>query len=294
MEARVLIVVVGLFALAAVVILALRWGPWNVHRLDGLWRLYCLQIIIVGYILLPAYFGGIVLLLMLLVLTARIQFEMFQLYDAPIFGISQIVAYTAAAAGVIAAFYNAPGLAAGLLVAGCLLVTVIKVVKHGTAICHSRNIAALSLLFPVSLIAHLALLGRLDQGFIWLAVVYIIVELNDSFAFIFGKSFGVGRILPGLSPNKTTVGLLAGFTAALIVGWPLVWYLLALSPFQAFGLVVVIALGGFFGDLLTSALKRRQGKKDFAPLSKDHGGALDIYDSLLMAAPFCLAFQHWA
>ncbi|MCP4044124.1 MAG: phosphatidate cytidylyltransferase, partial [Gammaproteobacteria bacterium] len=34
-----------------------------------------------------------------------------------------------------------------------------------------------------------------------------------------------------------------------------------------------------------SAIKRHRGKKDFAALSRMHGGILDIYDSLLFAVP---------
>jgi phosphatidate cytidylyltransferase len=85
------------------------------------------------------------------------------------------------------------------------------------------------------------------------------------------------RPISPLSPNKTlggVVGALLGATAVLF-----------LLGTVSVGLVLAIALGGLFGDLLESMLKRQARVKDAGDWLPGFGGLLDRIDSLLLALP---------
>jgi phosphatidate cytidylyltransferase len=44
-------------------------------------------------------------------------------------------------------------------------------------------------------------------------------------------------------------------------------------------------LGGVFGDLCFSVIKRQTGIKDYSKLIPGHGGMLDRFDSMIVVAP---------
>jgi len=68
----------------------------------------------------------------------------------------------------------------------------------------------------------------------------------------------------------------------------------ALSPWQAALVSTVIVLGGFFGGLVLSAIKRDLGVKDWGRMIEGHGGVLDRLDSVSFAAPlFFHVTRYW-
>jgi len=125
----------------------------------------------------------------------------------------------------------------------------------------------------------------------------VVTKMCDSGAFAFGKLFGIHRITPSLSPGKTLEGVIGGFLFACAGSWlwfdgVLLYFNKPLTPvlgWMVFGLAV--ALTGMVGDLAGSLIKRDSHMKDSGHAVPGFGGVLDIFDSLLMAAP--VAYVFW-
>jgi phosphatidate cytidylyltransferase len=117
-------------------------------------------------------------------------------------------------------------------------------------------------------------------------IIIINTTIFDTFAYLFGSSFGKTSIAPNISPNKTFEGFIGGLTAVLV-------YALAICYFVnlKYWFLPICILGGclaFFGDLLISFHKREKGIKDTGSLLPGHGGILDRIDSHLLATPIML------
>ena len=117
-----------------------------------------------------------------------------------------------------------------------------------------------------------------------LLFLVVVVQASDVLQFVWGKLLGRHRIAPAISPNKTWEGFVGGVACATLLGAGL-WWATPFNPWQAAAMSLLIALAGFAGGLVMSAIKRDRGVKDFGGLLPGHGGVLDRIDSLLFAAP---------
>lgn len=117
-----------------------------------------------------------------------------------------------------------------------------------------------------------------------LMFLVLVVQLSDVLQYVWGKLAGRRRIAPTVSPNKTVEGFVGGVGTAILIGTGL-WWATPFTPLQAAGMSAAIALMGFFGGLVMSAIKRDRGVKDFGTVIEGHGGILDRIDSICFAAP---------
>jgi phosphatidate cytidylyltransferase len=111
-----------------------------------------------------------------------------------------------------------------------------------------------------------------------------VVQFSDVLQYVFGKCFGRHPIAPEVSPNKTVEGFVGGLSSAVLVG-TLLWWITPFTPWQAAIMSLIIALMGFWGGLVMSAIKRDRGVKDYGTSIPGHGGIMDRIDSLCFAAP---------
>ena len=166
---------------------------------------------------------------------------------------------------------------------------VLKGDTHG--ITKSMALVQWILMLSVFGISHLAYLLSLPElpGFssggrgLLLFLVFL-TEINDIMQFIWGKLLGRHKILPKVSPNKTWEGFLGGVISTTVIGY----FLGFLTPLSAPNVILVsalLAIAGFSGDVVISAIKRDKGIKDMGNSIPGHGGVFDRIDSLSYTAP---------
>jgi phosphatidate cytidylyltransferase len=117
-----------------------------------------------------------------------------------------------------------------------------------------------------------------------LLFLVFLTEINDVLQFTWGKLLGKHKIIPLVSPNKTWEGFIGGVISTTIIGYFLC-FLTPLSPLQAAFASFMVAVSGFVGDIVISAVKRDIGLKDTGTTIPGHGGLLDRIDSLSYTAP---------
>jgi len=116
-------------------------------------------------------------------------------------------------------------------------------------------------------------------------VLVLCIWMNDTMAYLVGSFIGKTPFSK-ISPKKTWEGT-AGGAILTVAGALLAAYLIPGQNMAIYGAVALCAaLAGTAGDLLESKLKRLAGVKDSGKLMPGHGGALDRFDSLLVATPF--------
>jgi len=127
----------------------------------------------------------------------------------------------------------------------------------------------------------------------WLFYLFIVTALNDIAQFTTGKLFGKQKIVPQISPQKTWQGLMGGVVISVLLSLGLGSYLGLGQPAWLATIAVLLSVGGFAGDVMFSAAKRKLGIKDFSNLIPGHGGMLDRADSLVVTAPLLFALLNY-
>ncbi|MBT2748506.1 MULTISPECIES: phosphatidate cytidylyltransferase [unclassified Lysobacter] len=130
-------------------------------------------------------------------------------------------------------------------------------------------------------------LWGLPDGHWWLLTALAVVWAADSGAYFAGRKFGMLKLAPRVSPNKTVEGLIGGAFAGVAAG--VGFSLLAGATTDQLPWVALVSfvavLFSVVGDLFESLLKRHVGVKDSGHLIPGHGGILDRIDGVLAALP---------
>jgi len=126
--------------------------------------------------------------------------------------------------------------------------------------------------------------GYDDRIALLMVFLVLITQVSDILQYVWGKLLGRHPIAPKVSPSKTIEGFVGGVLSASALGAALA----PITPFnywQAGLMALMIAVLGFLGGLVMSAIKRDRGIKDWSHLIEGHGGMLDRIDSLCFSAP---------
>lgn len=123
-------------------------------------------------------------------------------------------------------------------------------------------------------------------GFLLVVTLFLLIWATDIMAYVTGRTLGKHPLAPSISPKKTWEGAVGGAVGAVLVA---VGLRLTLVPFLSWIDVIALALiCGVFsqvGDLAESRMKRAVNIKDSGRWLPGHGGFLDRFDAMILAAP---------
>jgi len=125
-------------------------------------------------------------------------------------------------------------------------------------------------------------------------LLVLTAKSTDIGGYLVGNWIGGRKLAPRVSPGKTWSGAVGGVLLSVLVagfGGSLLAFDVGTLQWLLFGLLV--GLLALIGDLAESLLKRFAGQKDSAALIPTFGGALDLLDSLVLAAPFGTWYLIW-
>ncbi|MCM1532179.1 MAG: phosphatidate cytidylyltransferase [Bacteroides sp.] len=115
---------------------------------------------------------------------------------------------------------------------------------------------------------------------------FVLIWCSDIFAYLTGSLWGRHKLCPKVSPSKTWEGAAGGFLFAMLFAslWKM-FFLPGTASLRWLVFSVFTIVAGMAGDLLESKLKRKAGVKDSGSFLPGHGGMMDRFDSVLLAAP---------
>ena len=150
----------------------------------------------------------------------------------------------------------------------------------------------ITLMYIVPSMVFLTLIPKLFNGFdtMVLLYVFILMWVNDSFAFLIGKNFGKQKLFEKISPKKTVEGFLAGFIFTIIAGFIISFFDQNLNVYHWIVIGILVSVLGTLGDLVQSKFKRKASVKDSGKILPGHGGVFDRMDSIIFSSTFVYGF----
>ena len=145
----------------------------------------------------------------------------------------------------------------------------------------------LYIMLPMMLLLQL----RMISIMIPLALV-LMIWMNDTMAYLVGSFIGKTPF-SSVSPKKTWEGTAGGALLTIVAAGIWGHYTHYYNMIDWMALALCASVAGTAGDLLESKLKRMADVKDSGTLMPGHGGALDRFDSLLVATPFAFCYAYF-
>jgi phosphatidate cytidylyltransferase len=116
---------------------------------------------------------------------------------------------------------------------------------------------------------------------------------NDTGAYLTGRAFGKHKLFERHSPKKTWEGFVGGVIISAGIALIISHYYTDLYWSQWVIMAVIIGTFGTMGDLVESMFKRSINVKDSGGILPGHGGLLDRFDGLFLAAPVVFAYLYF-
>jgi phosphatidate cytidylyltransferase len=160
---------------------------------------------------------------------------------------------------------------------------------------YARDVASATL--AVSYVPFLAgfvvlLLAPADGGGRVLALLGIVIT-SDVGGYAAGSFFGKHKMAPSISPGKTWEGTAGSVLLSAVAGTAIIVLSFHGIWWQGAVFGTIVSAAAVVGDLTESLIKRDLGMKDMGTLLPGHGGVMDRFDSILLAAPVAYLLLVW-
>lgn len=159
---------------------------------------------------------------------------------------------------------------------------------------HANQImsAMFSFLYGPVMLSFLYLLREgFNDGIYLVWFVFLASWGSDTCAYCVGVLIGKHKMTPKLSPKKSVEGAIGGVLGAAILFTLYTHFVINVYSGITLSLPLAAILGAagalvsMVGDLAASAVKRDYEIKDYGKLIPGHGGIMDRFDSVIVAAP---------
>lgn len=249
--------------------------------------LVALVILVSVLFFLPVWLGAIVTG----ILAAIASYEM--LYSTGLLRHARLNIYSAVMAfcvSMLSYFGWNYGIGVIFLLAYFLIVFGEMMISHLTLHIKDAFLCFLSGIIIPFMITSLVRILCMDHGRMLVAIPFVVAYMSDAGAYFIGVFFGKHKLCPEISPKKSVEGLIggifSGIAGMLIYGLIIHYFFQVNAPYWVLALYGAIgAVASAFGDLCLSVIKRQTGIKDYGKVFPGHGGVLDRFDSVLVAAP---------
>ncbi len=259
-------------------------------------------------ILFIVYLGGLTFAAFILLLSLLMQRELYGMMALKGFHPSVWIGY--GACGIVLAIFYFGALSTMWLALAAVVITSLiwEVFRRRPQALHNLAFTLLGIFYIPLLFGTLVALRELgpaaiarvgvvsaQSGALIVALLFVGVWACDTAAYFGGGLVGRHPLIPRVSPGKTVEGSLLGLAAAVAVVFAMrAIFLQWLTPLDAVFLAFITGGVSQVGDLVESLLKRDVGVKDSSSFLPGHGGVLDRFDAMIIAAPVAYIYMRLA
>jgi len=241
------------------------------------------SILVAPLIIAAAWFGGIPLLLLVLLaaIIANREFNGLSIHAG--YRPSAFVSMSLSLALVLDAYFSW-NLALPILIFGLIsgIVWCRPACSPPRSFVGDWSSTLIGALYSGGLLSYGVLLRALPDGLGWGLITLFGTWSCDTTAYLIGSRWGQHKLAPTISPGKTWEGAIGGFLCSLATVL-LVAFIFRVPLVHGLALGILVPFAVTAGDLTESMLKRSAGVKDAGDLIPGHGGLLDRIDGLLFA-----------
>ncbi|KIO44163.1 phosphatidate cytidylyltransferase [Sanguibacteroides justesenii] len=122
---------------------------------------------------------------------------------------------------------------------------------------------------------------------------FLLVWINDTFAYLFGSQFGKHKLFPRISPKKSWEGAIGGGVTTILAALCIAPHIEGYTIIDTAIIACIVVVFGIYGDLLESLFKRSIEIKDSGNILPGHGGILDRFDAIIFAIPAIFVYMEF-